>query len=225
MGVLGLLACGAPPAQPEVVQPEAVQPKTETKEAPVTKVETKAETKADTKEAPAVEGIEAVIRVDEKPGGKKFQGVWLELANGERWVVAYRPEEWLRGFEGRTVRVTGVTYQPFGQAINATHYRIATLEVSGRQGGMGPWFAVGPELTLTGTFARTTGAPGTKAEGSTWWMFVTSDGAEFEVEGSAVEKLEEGVAVQVVGRKVEPDMSYRARRGGDALWVLKVEKP
>lgn len=213
-----LLGCGAPPAPPEVVQPEAVAT-VETKEVPVTRVETKA------KEAPAVEWIEAVIRVDEKPGGKKFQGVWLELANGERWVVAYRPEEWLRGFEGRTVRVTGATYQPFGQAINATHYRIATLEVSGRQRGMGPWFGVGPELTLTGKFARTTGAPGTKAEGSTWWTFVTSDGAEFEVEGSAVEKLEEGVTVQVVGREVEPDMSYRARRGEDALWVLKVEGP
>lgn len=211
-------ACGAPPApvqEPQPASPAKVEAPAAAKE----------ETKPETKEAPVAEGFEAVVRVDAKPGGKKFQGVWLERKDGERWVVAYRPEAWLRRFEGRTVRVTGATYQPFGQAINATHFKIATLAVAERQGGVGPWFGVGPELTLQGKFVQATGGPGTKAEGSTWWTFVTGAGKTFEVEGSAEEKIEAGVVVQVVARQVEPDMSYVARRGEDALWILKIERP
>lgn len=32
----------------------------------------------------------ATVRIDPAPGGKQFQGVWLELEGGARWVIAYR---------------------------------------------------------------------------------------------------------------------------------------
>jgi hypothetical protein len=205
--VVGLMGgCAAPPVQ------EAVQP------APAQEV-----AKVETKEAPVVDGFEAVVRVDEKPGGKKFQGVWLERADGERWVVAYRPLEWLKLFEGRTVRVTGATYEPFGQAINATHFKIATLAVTDKQGGLGPLLGVGPELTLAGRFVEAKGEAGTKSEGATWWTFVAADGAAYEIEGTLAE-IAAG-AVTVVARKVEPDGSYAARRGADFLWVIEIKKP
>ncbi|MBL9103247.1 MAG: hypothetical protein JNL82_20040 [Myxococcales bacterium] len=169
------------------------------------------------KEAPVE--FEAVVRSDARPSGKKFQGVWLERADGERWVVAYRPQAWLRSFEGRAVRVTGETWEPEGQRVTATHFRVATLKVERR--GEGPILAVGPEETLTGALRQATAPAGSKAEGSTWWVFATGE-AEYEVEGApdGVE-LAAGPATLVV-RKVEPDMSYAARRGGPSLWIVAV---
>lgn len=212
--VVLLGGCAAPPVQEAVHAPVSAQ-------APVQ--ESRAEVKVETKEAPVVDGFEAVVRVDEKPGGKKFQGVWLERADGERWVVAYRPLEWLKLFVGRTVRVTGETYQPFGQAIMATHFKIATLAVTDKQGGLGPLLGVGPEVTLAGKFVETKGEVGTKSEGSTWWTFVAADGASYEIEGT-LEEIAAGAAT-VVARKVEPDWSYAARRGADFLWVIEIEAP
>lgn len=174
-------------------------------------------------EAPVDDGFEAVVRVDAKPGGKKFQGVWLERADGERWVVAYRPEAWLRVFEDQKVRVIGETYEPPGQRISATHFRITTLRTVER--GRGPLLAVGPEQTFTGNFKRVAGGAGTKSEGSSWWTFVAADGATHEIEGTP-EKAEivEGKAVTITARRVEPDMSYTARRGAESwLWVVRVD--
>jgi hypothetical protein len=175
------------------------------------------------KEEPVDDGFDAVVRVDEKPGGKKFQGVWLEREDGERWVVAYRPEAWLRVFEGRTVRVTGETYQPFGQAINSTHFRVFTLTVKEEKRGIGPLLGVGREQTLRGRFVDAVVPKGAKNEGDTYRTFVADGGAEFMIE-EAPEGAPVGKSVQIVARAVEPDWSYHARRGGDYLWIIKVEE-
>jgi hypothetical protein len=213
-----MLACGAGlPAEAPKSAPDPATPVQGAPAAPVVQAPA-------TKEAPVDDGFEAVVRIDEKPGGKKFQGVWLERPDGERWVVAYRPEEWLRSFEGRTVRVTGETYQPKGQAISATHYRVRTLQVADKKGGHGPLFGMGPEQTLRGKFKQKKVPRGAKNEGDLYWTFVAADGADYMLE-HIPEGVVDGAAVEIVARAVEPDWSYMARRGGDYLWVLAVESP
>lgn len=218
--LVGVLGCGAPATtQPEPMK--AVPEEAEPEKAEPEKTEPAADTKGNDKEAPVDAGFEAVVRFDEKPSGKKFQGVWLERKDGERYVVAYRPQAWLRGFEGRSVKVTGSTYEPQGQRISATHFRIDTLKVERR--GEGPILEVGPERTLIGNFKSVSGSPGTKAEGSTWWVFVTAEGAEYEVEGAPEKATLKAGAAKIVARVVEPDMSFVARRGGPCVWVLEIE--
>jgi hypothetical protein len=165
-----------------------------------------------------VQEFEAVVRVDERPGGKKFQGVWLERDGGERWVVAYRPEGWLRAFEGRRVRVTGEVYQPFGQAIAATHFRVATLRIVGQEPDA-HLVSAGPARALVGEFAERVGAPGTKLEGERYTVFVAG-GTEYLLAG-APEDARPGARVKIEARAVEPS-PYAAHRGGEHLWVLTV---
>lgn len=168
------------------------------------------------------QGFEAVVQVDAEPGGKKFQGVWLEREGGARWVVAYRPEGWLVGFQGRKVQVTGETYAPEGQAIAATHFRVETLRVAEAGRGLGPLLAVGPERALVGEFKRRTVSRGAMNEGQQYLTFAAEGGATYLIEGASAE-VREGVPVRIVARVVEPDWSYTARRGGDYIWVIKVE--
>lgn len=171
--------------------------------------------------------FEAVVRVaaPQRPNGKSFRGVQLERPDGELWVVTYGPEGWLQAFDGRTVLVTGGPYEPSGQAlVGAKHFRIATLTVQDPQRGVGPLFGVGPVMTLVGRFVRAQGPVGSKNEGETYSTFLTTDGTSYLLEGWPEGQLEHGPAVEVVARKVEPDLSYRARRGGDYLWIIAVRK-
>src|SRR5947207_15688253 len=54
-------------------------------------------------EPPALIEIKATLRIDAKSGGKKLQGVWLELEPGKRWVIDDRPRELWRSFEDADV--------------------------------------------------------------------------------------------------------------------------
>lgn len=207
------LGCGGPAQEP--VQSPTAPPTAEVKVEPTTPSgEAKVETRT------AVAEFEAVVRVDERPGGKKFQGVWLERADGERWVAAYRPLGWLRVFDGFKVRVTGGTYEPFGQAIRATHFHVDTIKISMR--AEVSLLEVGPETAMTGTFVQVRGEAGSKSAGETWWTFVAADGKTYEIEGVTEGTIAAGAA-RVVARVAVPDWSYRARRGGEYLWLVKVE--
>lgn len=87
----------------------------------------------------------ATVRVDAQPAGKKFQGVWLELADGARWVIDYRPRLPWRSFADREVLVTGGCYEPFGQAITAPHVRVDRMRFAEDRRGVQPYLEVGPE--------------------------------------------------------------------------------
>lgn len=170
----------------------------------------------------AGEQFNAVVRIDAQPGGKKFQGVWLERDDGERWVAAYRPEPWLKEFEGRRVRVTGWVYQPQGQAISATHFRIETLRLAGPEAAADAQVvAVLAERRLSGTFQNRVGEPGTKLTGESYGVFAADDGVVYLLANDP-EDGRPGRAASVRARVVELS-PYVAHRGGTYLWVLKVE--
>jgi len=175
--------------------------------------------------APAAGSFEALVEIDAAPGYKAFQGVWLVRDDGERWVVAYRPEPWLREFEKQRVRVTGERYTPEGQAIMVPHFRVHTLKrVEGNGQDPAPGadiLEVGPEQRLEGVFEDRVGAPGTKLEGEPYRVFAASGGKEFLL-ANTPEDVKIGQKTTIRARAVELS-PYVARRGGPYLWVLEAD--
>jgi hypothetical protein len=78
--------------------------------------------------------IELVGRyeVDPIPGGKHFQGAWLVLDDGTRYVIAYRPVPEHFQFLEKRVRIEGRPYVPGSdtQHIQATHLEVHTIELA-----------------------------------------------------------------------------------------------
>jgi hypothetical protein len=169
---------------------------------------------------PAIEH-HATLRIDPTPGAKRFQGVWLEQADGTRWVVDYRARELWTWFADHEVIVTGEQYAPQGQAVNAVHYRVDTVRFATPEYGRGPYLSMGPEQVLAGTLVTERGMPGGKLAGSSWPAFVGEDGRRYVVLGE--ELAGRTGPVRVRARLLEPDMSYTARTGGLDLWIVAIE--
>jgi hypothetical protein len=163
--------------------------------------------------------FEATLRIDKKPGGKKFQGVWLERDGGSKWVISYRPEPLWRSFEGQRVRVRGTTYQPPGQAINATHFRVERLVLAAGDAQANQVIVeVGAESTYTGVFREHSWPAGSKLAGEKTRVFVSGTESWFlqnSVDGVELDKNAVVVAREVV---LSP---YVARPGGRFLWILE----
>src|SRR5262245_48072387 len=85
----------------------------------------------------------ATLRVDPAPGPKHFQGVWLEVENGKRFVIDYWARSLWRGFDGSEVIVKGDCYEPFGEAINATHFRVDEMKFAMPMPGRAPYLTIG----------------------------------------------------------------------------------
>ena len=162
----------------------------------------------------------AILRIDEQPGGKKFQGVWLELDGGTMWVIDYRPRQPWRHFENREVLVTGGCYQPFGQAINATHFRVDRLRYAVPERGRQPYLEIGPEQILRGEFVDQTAPAGSKLAGSTSAMFRAEDGSAWGI--VVDQRFAPGTRATVRGRVLVADLTYAARTGDSDLWVVDV---
>jgi len=170
--------------------------------------------------APKATEYRATLRIDEQPGGKRFQGVWLEHADGTRWVVDYRPRyPWL-WFRDREVIVTGGCFTPQGQAIMAPHFRVARLRVATPTRGAGPYLEVGPEVVLRGDLVTESAPPGSKLAGSARVVFHADDGEAYNLVGSTPTP---GETVQLRGRRLVPDYSYMARTDGPDLWVDSID--
>lgn len=76
--------------------------------------------------------LTGVYEVDPIPGGKRFQGAWLVLDDGTRYVIAYRPiPEHFQYLEKR-VRIEGRPYVPGAdtQHIQATHLAVQAIELA-----------------------------------------------------------------------------------------------
>lgn len=201
-GVLVGLACaGCWTSAPQSVKTETVKPSEPTA---------------------AVEELRATVRIDAAPSGKKFQGVWLEFDGQEgkdrRWVIDYRPTEIWAGFADEAVIVTGRRYQPYGQAINAPHFEVATMRFAGRPSRAVPYRSLGPEQLLRGELIEEVWPAGTKLAGDVEKQFRTDDGAIFGLANGVTESGK----VAVTAREVEVDLSYAATTGGPKLFVLRV---
>ena len=163
--------------------------------------------------ASATPGFRATLRIDAEPGPRRFQGVWLERGE-HKWLVDYRARELWTAFDGLSVDVTGHCFEPFGEAVRATHFAIDTLAVADRKTSR-RFHAIGPEQTLTGTFVNESGPSGTKMVGSTAQYFEV-DGTRRELAGG-----EDGDgAATVIARTVEINLAYAATTGGEQLWVV-----
>jgi len=161
----------------------------------------------------------AILRIDAQPAGKKFQGVWLELVDGTRWVVDYRPREVWTWFRDREVFVTGGCYKPTGEAIGATHFRVDRMRDAAPERGVRPYVAVGPQTVLRGQVVSVNPPPGSKLAFTSEKHFCSDTGATYGVVGA---ELPEGETVRVRARELVPDMSYRARSVDRDLWIADV---
>ncbi len=174
---------------------------------------------------PAAE-VRATLRMDAQPGGKKFQGVWLELGGTEviprsgRWVIDYRATEIWRSFENAEVIVTGAHYQPIGQAINSPHYKVATMRFARAPSHAVPLRSIGPERVLRGAFVEHVWPAGTRRAGEIERNFTTDDGQTYGL--AAGSAAPETGPVAITCREVEPDPTYAADLGGPKVFVIRV---
>ncbi len=175
--------------------------------------------------APAAAERRATIRIDAEPGGKNFQGVWLEFSADQRSVIDYRPRELWKPFENTEVLVTGACYQPFGQAISATHFRVDRMRFATPERGKHLILELGPEQMRTGTFVLHEFPAGSKRADSPMVMFRDEGGTDFIIAGASEDVPAVGTAARIKAREVIPDLSYLAQTGGPNLWILDVRRP
>jgi hypothetical protein len=164
--------------------------------------------------------LRATVRIDPRPGGKMFQGVWLELEGGRRWLIDYRPREVWLSFEDQAVRVTGHCYMPYGQAMGATHFEVLRMHFAQPSRRSTPLLAVGPEVVLRGAFDDVAHPPGSKLAGSTDTVFRTAEGKQYWIFGT-IPRREEG-SVKIWARTVEWNPAHAAAPDGDRIWIVEV---
>lgn len=163
--------------------------------------------------------MEARLRVDAEPGGKRFQGVWLEREGEEPLIAAYRALSCFAPFDGHRVRVTGERWSPDprAQQIAAPHFRIATLELADPAAASDVLLhAVGAEQELVGVARTEAGEPGSKEEGATWTVFVAG-GTTWRI-WDAPEDLPIDTPLAVTGREVTVS-PFAAHAPGRHLWI------
>lgn len=173
-------------------------------------------------EAPADE-FRARVRIDKKPGGKRFQGVWLVEESGQEWLIAYRPDPWWRPFEGEWVLVKGESYQPQGQSIGADHLRVERLRIETPEMEH-ELVEVREAVELAGTFTTYTWPKKTKLEGETATVFRSEEGDTYWLAAPVEDPPALDAPCTVSGRIVEPS-PFVARPGGPYLWIDDVDVP
>ena len=152
-------------------------------------------------------------------GGKKFQGVWLVAKDGKKQLVAYNTRSVWAQFNNQAVTVTGESYIPSGQAITADHYRIESLTVT-QPNDTTLYVSAGPETKLQGTLSLSTGEPGSKMAGSTWWVF-QSGGIQYQLLNPSGLDLKAS-DVTLTAHRVDRS-PFSAHMTGPSLWVVKLE--
>lgn len=171
---------------------------------------------------PAADERRATVRIDPAPSHKRFQGVWLELDGGARWLIDYRTNEMWRAFEDRAVLVTGRCYEPAGQAIGATHFEVERMRFADGRRPDAPILALGPETRMRGVFAELAYPAGSKLAGETYLVFRDDGGVEHRPFGAERGRLRLGERVAIDARPVERNLAYTAGPGGPHLWLLHV---
>lgn len=165
--------------------------------------------------------VRATLKIDPKPGGKRFQGVWLEAAGGGRLLIDYRANEWWRPFEGKLVEARGEPYVPRGQAIMADHFRVHELHIV-EPTVDDALISVHAAEDLTGTFTQYSWPKQTKLAGTKATVFVSDDGTQFWLSQKPDPMPQLDTPVRITARRVEPS-NFIARPGGPYLWVISAE--
>lgn len=215
--VAAALAC-SPEATPPPMKKTAPPPPPTSAKTPAPNPEPEQQPEQD----PAPASFEAKVRIDPHPGGKRFQGVWLDVEGRDPWLVAYRARPWWKPFDGHRVKVVGAPYQPDPQAqqIMADHFRVTSLELlDPAEEPMAEIVWIGPQLTLEGTFATITWPQGTKLAGETMTVFETQAGKRYHLAASVDPMPEPGAPLTVRGRAVRRS-PFVAHVGTDHLWVF-----
>lgn len=211
------LACSPSSRDANTPQPEDTA---NSEPPPVAPIESDANAPAPTPVDDGLERFEALVEIDAKPGGKRFQGVWL-ATGGVRWLISYRADPWWRHFEGREVRVAGERYDPQGQAIAADHFRVESMEI------VEPTMddeiiSVSGKRELAGRFASYRWPAKTKLAGETSTVFDADDGTRYWLWDDAGLEPKPGKLARVEARIVEPS-NFIARPGGPYLWIVDIE--
>jgi hypothetical protein len=160
--------------------------------------------------------------MDAAPSGKKFQGVWLEMPNGKRWVIDYRPRELWKSFVDADVLVTGECYEPFGQAIMSPHFRVDRMRFAAPRRGTGPLLELGAEVEMHGELSERGYPAGSKLEGSSELVFHGRGSQTYGIAGASTKLEPRDTPMKILAREVTPDLSYTAQTGGPKLWILDV---
>jgi hypothetical protein len=168
----------------------------------------------------AMQTLRATLTIDEQPGGKKFQGVWLDADDGIRRVISYRADPWWQPFDGLRVEAKGRSYAPKGQAISAAHFRVEELQVID-PGPDDALVSITAERELLGSFALATWPEGSKLAGDTRKVFHSDHGVAYELHRLPDSAPTLDQRVRITARVVEPSR-FAARPGGPWLWVLEV---
>jgi hypothetical protein len=168
----------------------------------------------------AMQTLRATLTIDEQPGGKKFQGVWLDADDGIRRVISYRADPWWQPFDGLRVEAKGRSYAPKGQAISAAHFRVEELRIIDPAPDHALVFISG-ERELMGSFASVTWPEGTKLAGETRRVFHSDHGVAYELYRLPDPAPASDQSLRITARVVEPS-PFAGRPGGSWLWVMNV---
>lgn len=159
----------------------------------------------------------ATVRVDARPSGKRFQGVWLEQESGERYVIAYRAHALWTAFANLRVVATGELYEASGQAIDAAHYRVHTLRPLDVREAR-DFLVVHPERRARGRVVVAEAPAGSKARLAALQQFREEGGTAWWIAGSDARLVVEEL-VSATLRDVELNPAYGATIGGDHVWI------
>ena len=211
LAAFALIGCtpASPPAGSDPAPPPAKEAKADDPEPPVQAPESELIT------------LRAKVDIDDKPGGKRFQGVWLVTEDGNRHVISYRADPWWKDFEGRTVDVTGTPYMPRGQAIMADHFRVKQMTVV-EPTVDDPLIMITDERELEGKFTFYEWPKKTKLSGSKALVFEGTTGRRYWLTERPRPDPPIDEPVKIKARIVEPS-NFVARPGGPYLWVVEVE--
>lgn len=218
VAAFAVLGCtpASPPAGSDPTPPPAEQAKADDLEPPAVP-----EPLEPPVQEPQVVTLRATVDIDDEPGGKKFQGVWLVTEDGNRHVISYRADPWWTDFEGRTVDATGKPYTPRGQAIMADHFRVEQMVVV-EPTVDDPLIMITDERELEGKFTFYEWPKKTKLAGSRALVFEGTDGTRYWLSERPDPPPPVDEHVTIKARLVEPS-NFVARPGGAYLWVVAVE--
>jgi hypothetical protein len=157
----------------------------------------------------------AIVRFAAQPSAQP--GVWLELADGQRWVIADRESELWRAFEGQAVVVTGHC-----APSRATHFEVERMRFARPPDRSTPVVEIGPEVVMRGEFVKYHWPAGSKLAGTTRDTFVAG-GTSYWIAGmSAMMRVEDHTPATLRARRVAPDPAYMAGPGGEQIWIVAV---
>ena len=198
---------------------------------------------------PATAGYRATLRMEAASAARKFQGAWLELAAGQRWIIDDRATELWRSFDNAAVIVHGHCYEPSGQAIQGPsridqcrsaakqgsaspcgegppsggpHFQVERMRFASPPDRSTPLVEVGPEVVLRGQLRKDPWPAGSKLAGTTHDSFV-ADGVAYAIAGSPdLTLVPSDTPATVLARRVKPDPAYAAGPGGEQIWIVSV---